>query len=295
MTDKKIPPIWADFLKNAADKDAMKPFIAAASAFSKEAGVASGIVGAGAFSDVYDSALFDPDKRLASVGESKSGYYSRESAANKDAELRQARALTLIAATVLCDGAPAELQFPSRMRKSRSVILNGATRADDSHHHYLTGRLPYDSIEDFENLLHAVSFRRDWNDELHHVYSERIAEFAREWNTELHRDFMGHLVSAVGAQQVEESMGQLVHALRMVGFIHQSREGNATKAVLMRDGAFDGSLGIKIVERLVGVEARRRRELQEAQERAIAEQIREVEELARQQVELEMNPMLNSW
>jgi hypothetical protein len=36
-------------------------------------------------------------------------------------------------------------------------------------------------------------------------------------------------------------------------------------------------------------------ELREAQERAIAEQIREVEELARQQVELEMNPMLSSW
>lgn len=36
-------------------------------------------------------------------------------------------------------------------------------------------------------------------------------------------------------------------------------------------------------------------ELREVQERAIAEQIREVEELARQQVELEMNPMLNSW
>lgn len=295
MTDKKVPPIWADFLKNAADKDAMKPFIAAASAFSKEAGVVSGIVGADAFLDVYRSALSDPDEGPTSSAGSKSKYYSRESAANKDAELRLARALTLVAATVLCDGAPAELQFPSRMRKSRSVILNGATRADDSHHHYLTGRLPYDSIEDFENLLHAVSFRRDWNGELHHVYSAQIAKFAREWNIELHCDFMSYLVRTVGVQHVEESMGQLVHALRMVGFIHQSREANATKAVLMRDGTFDGSIGIRAVEKLVGIEARRRRELREAQERAIAEQIREVEELARQQVELEMNPMLSSW
>lgn len=295
MTDKKVPPIWADFLKNAADKDAMKPFIAAASAFSREAGVVSGIVGADAFLDVYRSALSDPDEGLASSAVSKSKYYSRESAANKDAELRLARALTLIAATVLCDGAPAELQFPSRMRKSRSVILNGATRADDSHHHYLTGRLPYDSIEDFENLLHAVSFRRDWNGEPHHVYSERIAKFAREWNMGLHRDFMSYLVRAIGVQHVEESMGQLVHALRMVGFIHQSREGDTLKAVSMRDGTFDGSIGINVVEQLVGIEAGRRRELREAQERAIAEQIREVEELARQQVELEMNPMLSSW
>ena len=273
----------------------MKPFIAAASAFSKEAGVVSGIVGADAFLDVYRSALSDPDEGLASSAESKSKYYSRESAANKDAELRLARALTLVAATVLCDGAPAELQFPSRMRKSRSVILNGATRADDSHHHYLTGRLPYDSIEDFENLLHAVSFRRDWNGELHHVYSAQIAKFAREWNMELHRDFMTYLVRTIGVQHVEESMGQLVHALRMVGFMHQSREGDTLKAVSMRDGTFDGSIGINVVEQLVGIEARRRRELREAQERAIAEQIREVEELARQQVELEMNPMLSSW
>ena len=87
-------------------------------------------------------------------------------------------------------------------------------------------------------------------------------------------------------------MGKLVHALRMVGFIHQSREGNATKAVAMRDGTIDGILGIKIVERLVGVEARRRRELREVQERAIAEQIREVEELARQQVEQALNSRL---
>lgn len=293
MTDKKVPPIWADFLKNAADKDAMKPFITAASALSKEAGVVSGIAGASAFLDMYGSALSALDDELAG---SKSKYYSRESAANKDAELRLARALTLIAATVLCDGAPAELQFPSRMRKSRSVILNGATRADDSYHHYLTGRLPYDSIEDFENLLHAVSFRRDWNGgEPHHVYSERIAKFAREWNMELHRDFMSYLVRTIGVQHVEESMGQLVHALRMVGFIHQSREGDTLKAVSMRDGTFDGSIGINVVEQLVGIEARRRRELREAQERAIAEQIREVEELARQQVELEMNPMLSSW
>ena len=290
MEDKK-PHILVDFLNDAAGREAMKPFIAAASAFSREAGVVSGIVGADAFLDVCRSALSDPDEGLASSAGSKSKYYSRESAANKDAELRLARALTLIAATVLCDDAPAELQFPSRMRKSRSVILNGAARADDSHHHYLTGMLPYDSIEDFENLLHAVSFRRD----SHYVYHERVAKFAREWNMELHRDFMDHLVSAVGPQHVEESMGKLVHALRMVGFIHQSREGNATKAVAMRDGTFDGILGIKIVERLVGVEARRRRELREAQERAIAEQIREVEELARQQVELEMNHLLNSW
>ena len=273
----------------------MKPFIAAASVFSKEAGVVSGIADARALLDVYGSALSDPDDGLTGSAGSKSKYYSRESAANKDAELHQARALTLVAATVLCDGAPAELQFPSRMRKSRSVILNGTARADDSHHHYLTGRLPYDSIEDFENLLHAVSFHRDWNGELHHVYSAQVAKFAREWNMELHRDFMTYLVRTVGVQRVEENMGQLVHALRMVGFIHQSREGDTLRAVSMRDGTFYGSIGIKVVEQRVGIEARRGGELQEAQERAIAEQIREVEELARQQVELEMNPRLNSW
>ena len=273
------------------------PFISAASVFSKELGLGgvSGIADAGAFLDVYRSALSDPDEGPASSAWSKSKYYSRESAANKDAELRLARALTLIAATVLCDGAPAELQFPSRMRESRSVILNGATRADDSHH-YLTGRLPYDSIEDFENLLHAVSFRGDWSGgEPHHVYSERIVKFAREWNMELHRDFMYYLVRAIGAKHVEESMGQLVHALRMVGFIHQSREGDALKAVSMRDGTLDASIGINVAEQLVGIEARRRRELREAQEKAIAEQVRELEELAHQQVELEMNPMLSSW
>lgn len=271
------------------------PFISAASVFGEGFGLGSvsGIAGASAFLDMYGSALSALDDELA--GSSKSKYYSRESAANKDAELRLARALTLVAATVLCDGAPAELQFPSRMRKSRSVILNGATRADDSHHNYLTGRLPYDSIEDFEKLLHAVSFRRDWNGELHHVYSAQIAKFAREWNMELHRDFMSYLVLAIGVKHVEESMGQLVHALRMVGFMHQSREGDTLKAVSMSDGTFDGSIGINVVEKLVGIEARRRRELREAQERAIAEQIREVEELARQQVELEMNPMLSSW
>lgn len=271
------------------------PFISAASVFGEGFGLGSvsGIAGASAFLDMHGSALSALDDELAG---SKSKYYSRESAANKDAELRLARALTLIAATVLCDGAPAELQFPSRMRKSRSVILNGATRADDSHHHYLTGRLPYDSIEDFENLLHAVSFRRDWNGgEPHHVYFAQIAKFARGWNMELHRDFMSYLVRTIGVKHVEESMGQLVHALRMVGFMHQSREGDTLKAVSMRDGTFDGSIGINVAEQLVGIEARRRRELQEAQERAIAEQIREVEELAHQQVELEMNPMLNSW
>ena len=293
--------VWAGFANEAkgGGKEVvtkLKPFIEAASAMGLGGLGVSGVTGAFG-GGVYDSVLRAraADEGLASSAGSKSKYYSHESAANKGAELRLARALTLIAATVLCDGAPAELQFPSRMRKSRSVILNGATRADDSHHNYLTGRLPYGSIEDFENLLHAVSFRRDWNGELHHVYSAQIAKFAREWNMELHRDFMSYLVLAIGVKHVEESMGQLVHALRMVGFIHQSREGDTLKAVSMRDGAFDGSIGIQAVEKLVGIEARRRRELREAQERAIAEQIREVEELARQQVELDMNPMLSSW
>ncbi len=86
MTGKKVPPIWADFLKNAADKDAMKPFIAAASAFSRETGVVSGIAGAGAFLDMYGSALSDPDEGLTSSAGSKSKYCSRESVAGKDAE-----------------------------------------------------------------------------------------------------------------------------------------------------------------------------------------------------------------
>lgn len=295
MTDKKIPPIWADFLKNAADKDAMKPFIAAASVFSKEAGVVSGIADARALLDVYGSALSDPDEGLTSSAGSKSKYYSSESYRAKEAELHLARALTLAAATVLCLGAHSELNFPRRMRDGRNFILDAIARADDTRHQYIRGKLSSEFIEDFENLLHAVSFHRDWNGEPHHVYSAQIAKFAREWNMKLHHDFMTYLVRTIGVQHVEESMGQLVHALRMVGFIHQSREGNATKAVAMRQGTFDASIGIKVVEHLVGGEARRRRELQEAQERAIAEQIREVEELARQQVELEMNPMLNSW
>lgn len=291
MEDKK-PTIWVDFLNDAAGREAMKPFIDAASAFGKEAGVVSGIAGAGAFSDMHGSALSALDGGLAG---SKSKYYSRESVAGKDAELYLARALTLAAATVLCLGAHSEFNFPRRMRDGRNFILDGITRADDTRHQYIRGKLPGEFIEDFENLLHAVSFRRDWDGEPHHVYSERIAKFAREWNTELHRDFMTYLVRTVGVRHVEETMGQLVHTLRMVGFIHQSREGNAAKAVAMMQSTFDPTIGIKVAEKLVGREAKRMREQQEAQERAIAEQIREVEELARQQVELEMNPMLNSW
>ena len=54
---RQKPPIWVDFLNDAAGREAMKPFIAAASAFSKEAGVVSGIAGAGAFLDMHGSAL----------------------------------------------------------------------------------------------------------------------------------------------------------------------------------------------------------------------------------------------
>lgn len=276
MEDKKVPPIWA------------------ASVFGDGFGLGSvsGIAGADAFLDVYGSALSALDDELAG---SKSKYYSRESVAGKGAELRLARALTLAAATVLCLGAHGEFNFPRRMRDRRNFILDGINRADDTRHRYISGELYGEFIEDFENLLHAVSFHRDWNAEPHHVYSERIAKFAREWNMELHRDFMTYLVRTVGVPHVEETMGQLVHTLRMVGFIHQSREGNAAKAVAMMQSTFDPTIGIKVAEKLVGREAKRMREQQEAQERAIAEQIREVEELARQQVELEMNPMLSSW
>lgn len=273
----------------------LKPFIEAASAMGLGGLGVSGVTGAFG-GGVYDSVLRAraADKELTCEAR-KSKYYSSDSWCSKEAELRLARALTLTAAAVLCDGAHGELNFPRRMRDERRLILDGVTRADDTRHRYISGKLYGELIEDFENLLHTVSYHRDWNGEPHHVYSERIAKFAREWNMELHRDFMGYLVSAVGAQHVKESMGQLVHALRMVGFIHQSREGNTLKAVSMKDGTFDESLGIKVVEQLIGGEAKRRREQQEAQERAIAEQIREVEELARQQVELEMNPMLSSW
>ena len=298
MEDKK-PTIWVDFLNDAAGREAIKPFIAAASAFSKEAGVVSGIVGAEVFSDMHGSALSALDGGLAGAfsdmhgsalsaldGElagSKSKYYSRESVAGKDAELYLARALTLVAATVLCDGARAELQFPSRILKSRSVILNGAARADDSHHHYLTGRLSYDLIGDFENLLHAVSFHRDWN-KAHHVYSGQVSRFAQSWNIPLHCEFMERLACSVGSEQVEKKMDELTRALRMVGFMHKSRGGNAAEAMAMKDGTFDSMIGIEPASRLLSTERR-----------LAAEQIREVEELARQQVELEMNPMLSSW
>lgn len=292
--------VWAGFVNEAkgGGKEVvtkLKPFIEAASAMGLGGLGVSGV--AGAFGGgVYDSVLraCTADKEL--TGEApESKYYSSDSWRAKEAELRLARALTLTAAAVLCDGAHSELNFPRRMRNERRLILDGVTRANDTRHRYISGELYGELIEDFENLLHAVSYSRDWNDKTHSAYSRQIAKFAREWNMWLHRDFMTYLVSAVGAQHVEESMGQLVHALRMVGFIHQSREGNAAKAVAMRQGSFDPIIGIKVVEQLVGGEARRRRERQEAQERAIAEQMRDVEELARQQVELEMNPMLSSW
>ena len=82
MEEKKTP-IWVDFLNDAAGREAMKPFIDAASAFSKEAGVVSGIAWAGAFLDMHGSALSALDGELAG---SKSKYCSRESVAGKDAE-----------------------------------------------------------------------------------------------------------------------------------------------------------------------------------------------------------------
>ncbi len=281
MEDKKSP-IWVDFLNDAAGREAMKPFLSAAS-FNKEFGVVSGIVGAEAFSDMYGPMLPAPYRGLASSTGSKSRYYSRESVANKDAELHLARALTLVAATVLCDGAPAELQFPSRMRNDRAAILNAVIRGDDSRHHYLTGRLPYDSIGDFENLLHAVDYRRDWN-KAHHVYSDQVSRFAQSWNTSLHCEFMERLAYSVGSGQVEKKMGELTHALRMVGFMHKSRSGNAAEATAMKDGTFDSLIGIETVSRML-----------DAERRLDARQMRELEELARRKVELEMNPMLNSW
>jgi hypothetical protein len=77
--------------------------------------------------------------------------------------------------------------------------------------------------------------------------------------------------------------------------MHKSRERNAAEAVAMKDGTFDAMLGIEVVSQLLGRESRRERERREAEEKATAEQMRELEELARQEVELQMNPLLKSW
>ena len=195
---------------------------------------------------------------------------------------------------MLCKEVPLEVNLPARMRNERGVILNAVARVDDTRHRCISGRLPYDSIEDFENLLHAVNFRRDWK-KPHYAYSEQIAQFALTWNLSLHREFMDYLVRAVGVRHVEKHMGELVHTLRMVGFMHKSRERNAAEAVAMKDGTFDAMLGIEVVSQLLGRESRRERERREAEEKATAEQMRELEELARQEVKLQMNPLLNSW
>ena len=75
MEDKK-PPIWVDFLNDAAGREAMKPFIAAA--FSKEAGVVSGTAGAGAFLDMHGSALSALDVELQKAQEKAIAEQMRE-------------------------------------------------------------------------------------------------------------------------------------------------------------------------------------------------------------------------
>lgn len=77
MEDKK-PPIWVDFLNDAAGREAMKPFIAAASAFSKEAGVVSGTAGAGAFLDMHGSELSALDGELQEAQEKAIAEQMRE-------------------------------------------------------------------------------------------------------------------------------------------------------------------------------------------------------------------------
>lgn len=186
-------------------------------------------------------------------------------AAKRSAELKHARAMSLLAGVALAEVMPG-LELPFRTETVKSV-MSGTFK-----HPFLTG----DGAGALENLLHATNFRRDWNAP-HHIYQAKTALATHSWSYEDHQEFLKHL----RGEYVLRHLGGVYAAASCEGIANAV--AGADRYHVSEKGMVHGFSGVEVLS-------------SDAPRPAMsAEELALVEKLAEEQVNLELNPMANSW